>query len=270
MLLIKRVFDYFIWLMFFVLLLLGGVIFVTDRTYPGDYLYPFKLKFESFALATSKILNKQVDFSIDLVTKRSNEVVKILTLNYGRDSLNRLDTQVELTANSISEITDPAEKKRAAEKYIVKLNEVSFVLAKKQKDIIVIPQKNVQNIIPTVPLPMPTSSPAVTTVSQQIDNSQKIIDQTIKQMKDEIANQSAGQNVTPTLTNTPPPTPTITPIPTSVPVGNFVQGGGGEANVVDPTATPIPTSEVIPTSTATPTSEPPTPTVEAPTPTNVP
>ena len=92
--LIKKVFDYFVWVMFFVLLVLGGIIFVTDRTYPGDNLYPFKLKFEDFVLATSKILNKQVDFSIDLVAKRSNEVAKILTPKNSEETLGRLDNQV--------------------------------------------------------------------------------------------------------------------------------------------------------------------------------
>lgn len=205
MLLVKKIFDYFVWLMFFGLLLLGGVIYVTNRAYPGDYLYPFKLKFEGFALATSKILNKQVDFSIDLVVKRSNEATKILSSKYGKDGLNRLNIQVELTANSISQIADPIEKKKAAEKYIVKLNEVSSALSEKQKDFVVTPPTSnaasqavtqtvaqpVQNI-PTLPteqgsqniIPTITPSPEISTVSQQIDNTQETIKQTIDKMTD--------------------------------------------------------------------------------------
>lgn len=215
---IKKVFDYFVWLMFFVLLLLGGIIYITNRTYPGNYLYPFKLKFENFALATSKILNKQVDFSIDLVIKRSNEVAKILAPKNSIEALSRLDTQVELTAISISQIPNPVEKKKAAEKYIAKLNEVSSVLSEKQKefvtttssssntapqsvfitepvvqpvtqpvtqqpilDISVKPTEQVsQNIIPTV---TPTLiSETTSTVSEQIDNTQETINQTIEKM----------------------------------------------------------------------------------------
>ena len=165
MLLIKKIFNYFVWLVFFGLLLLGGIIYATDRTYPGDYLYPFKLKFEDFALATSKILNKQVDFSINLVVKRSNETAKILSSRYGKDSLDRLNIQVELTANSISQIADPVEKKKAAEKYIVKLNEVSSVLSEKQKDFVatsppsnVTPQVETQQVQNTPTPPTEQSS----------------------------------------------------------------------------------------------------------------
>ncbi len=217
MLLIKKVFDDIVWVMFFGLLLLGGIIFVSNRTYPGDKLYPFKLKFESFALATSKVLNKQVDFSIDLVIKRSSEVAKILAPKNSVEALNRLDTQVELTAASISRISNPAEKKKAAEKYIAKLYEVSSVLSEKQKEFVTTPSSSSnaapqsvitepvtqpvtqsvaqqpiqdipvkpteqvsQNIIPTV---TPTLISEITpTVSEQIDNTQETINQTIEKM----------------------------------------------------------------------------------------
>ena len=209
--------------MFFVFLLLGGVIYATDRTYPGDSLYPFKLKFEDFALATSKILNKQVDFSIDLVARRSKEAAKILTPKNSGETLSRLDTQVELTATSISQISDPVEKKKAAEKYIVKLNEVSSVLSEKQKEFIqptttqpTLIQPTVQqpaqdisvkptvsqNIIPTTApttVPTPTSAPVITTNNtqqtiQQINNTQQTIQQTITEM----TNLTINNDVMPT------------------------------------------------------------------------
>ncbi len=131
---IKKVFDYIVWVAFFGFLLLGVIIYVTNNTYPGDKMYPFKLKFEEFALLTSKVLNKQIDFSIDLVSKRSYEVAKILSSKNSAETLNRLDTQVELTAASISQISDPVEKKKAAEQYIIKLNEASTILSEKQKE----------------------------------------------------------------------------------------------------------------------------------------
>lgn len=188
MALVKKIFDYFIWVIFFGLFLLGIIIYISNRTYPGDDLYPLKLKFENFVLATSKILNKQVDFSIDLVSKRSNEVAKILTPKNSSKTLSRLDTQVEETATSISQISNPVEKKRAAIKYIAKLNEVTSILAEKQKELETIPtqqtqrqptfvQQQVQNIIPTS-----TPSPEIISVSEQINNTQQTIDQTINQM----------------------------------------------------------------------------------------
>lgn len=220
--LIKKIFDYFVWVIFYVLLILGGIIFITDRTYPGDKLYSFKLKFEDFTLATSKILNKQVDFNIVLVSKRSKEIAKILTPKNSGETLNRLDTQVELTANSIFQIENTVEKKKAATKYIVKLTEVSSTLVEKKKEFVatptnpvVTPQVNVLQVqnnptSPPTPTQTPTMSPEVIEVSQQIDDTQETIEETIEEMT-EIVNQPTIQNVAPA----PPIQPTDTPTPTS-------------------------------------------------------
>lgn len=231
--LIKKTFDYFVWVMFFVFLVLGGVIFVTDRTYPGDNLYPFKLKFEGFVLATSKILNKQVDFSIDLVAKRSNEIAKILTPKNSMETLGRLDTQVVLTASSISQIQDPTERKRAATKYIAKLNQVSSTLTEKKREFTPVPAQvfptaaprvnlnQVQNNTssPTPAPPPPASSNETPDVSEQIDNTQETIEETIEEMSEIIDQPTMQQDVpiTPTQAPTSTPQPTNTPVPTSIP-----------------------------------------------------
>lgn len=47
---IKKISDYFIWVMFFVFLLFGIFVYVFNNTYPGDYLYSLKLNFENFVL----------------------------------------------------------------------------------------------------------------------------------------------------------------------------------------------------------------------------
>jgi hypothetical protein len=224
--LIKKIFDYFVWVMFFVLLVLGGIIFVTDRTYPGDNLYSFKLQFEDFVLATSKILNKQVDFSIDLVAKRSNEIAKILTSKNSKETLGRLDAQVVLTASSISQIQDPAERKIAATKYITKLNQVSSTLTEKKKEFVPVPAQVFPTTTPQNNSRFPTLAPSPVTsnensdVSEQIDNSQETIEETIEEMG-EIINQPTMQQdvpITPTQAPTSTPEPTDTPIPpTSIP-----------------------------------------------------
>lgn len=214
MLLIKKVFDYFVWVMFFVLFFLGIIIYITNRTYPGDNLYSFKLKFEDFVLATSKILNKQVDFSIDLVSKRSSEVAKILTPKNGEETLSRLDTQVETTAVSISQISNPVEKKKAATKYIATLNEVSSTLTEKQKEFVV-SQTNNLPLPPPTSVPqniLPTSTPD-SNISQQIVDTQETIDQTIEEMN-EIVKTSSQTTESSIPTEIPQPTtvqePTIT------------------------------------------------------------
>lgn len=264
--LIKKVFDYFVWVMFFVLLVLGGIIFVTDRTYPGAKLYPFKLKFEDFVLATSKILNKQVDFSIDLVAKRSNEIAKILTPKNSKETLGRLDTQVVLTASSISQIQDPVERKKAATKYIAKLNQVSSTLTEKKKEFVstpvsptTVPQANLNQVQnnSNSPTPPPATSNETSDVSEQIDNAQETIEDTIDEM-DEIINQPVIQQdipIIPTEVPTSTPQPTNTPEPTNVPRSAAHDQGSqngpdkkeDQEPTITPTTIPQPTVQESPT-----------------------
>lgn len=271
---VKKIFDYSIWGIFGALLILGGIIYVTDRTYPGDKLYPFKLQFENFVLATSKILNKQVDVSINMVMKRSDELTKVWSSGSAQVGLNSLNSQVDLTANSINQIQDPELKKLEAERYIAKLDEVSAALREKQAELAAnSPQTNtvssqtasspvqyiqnqpagtqqpaVQIIQPvqdsqgqtitsnttststnkpstassSLPTPSPTASTSETsTVSQQLNDTQQNIQQTITQMTSLTTNDiSVTPTEVPTATTAPvvptSPPPTLVP-PTSIP-----------------------------------------------------
>lgn len=265
---IKKIFDYSIWAIFGILLILGGIIYVTDRTYPGDRLYPFKLQFEDFVLATSKILNKQVDVSINMVMKRSDELTKVWSSGYALVGLNSLNSQVDMTANSINQIQDPELKKLEAERYIAKLDEVSAALREKQAALaantntvtsqtVGAPAQYVQNqlagtqqpasqviqpvqnsqgqtitsnttststnkpsagsgSLPT-PSPVPSSTSETSTLSQQLNDTQQNIQQTITQMTSLTTNDV---NVTPTEAPTATTAPVVptSPPPTAVPV----------------------------------------------------
>lgn len=271
---IKKIFDYFIWGLFGILLILGGIIYVTDRTYPGDRLYSFKLDFENFVLATSSILNKQVDVSIDMVMKRSDEFTKIWSSGYALAGLNRLNTQVDVTANSINQIQDPELKKLEAQRYIAKLDEVSAALSAKQTELAAsstqnntgttsqIVYKPAQNVVyqptgsqntgqasqpshnqpsnsSTTTTTTTSSSPTASTtstsaVSQQINDTQQNIQQKIDQMTN--LTTETESNTIPTTA----PTEVPTQVPTAVPV--------------IPTSPPPPTT--APTSPPPPTSTP--------------
>lgn len=211
---IKKVFDYIVWVAFFGFLLLGVIIYITNTTYPGDKLYSFKLMFEDFTLATSKILNKQIDFSIDLVSKRSQEVAKILSSKNSEETLNRLDVQVELTAVSISQIPDPVERKKAAEEYIVKLNEASIILSEKEKELL----GSSTTYSPTIntgiqTIPQPTTSSSITeptpipTITIQVITQQPITQTTVGPISEPTSTQAVAQ---PTIVPTAVPTTTPT------------------------------------------------------------
>lgn len=206
--LIKKIFDYIVWVAFFGFLLLGVVIYITNNTYPGDKMYPFKLKFEEFTLLTSKILNKQIDFSIDLVSKRSYEVAKILSPNNSAETLSRLDTQVELTAASITQISDPIEKKKAAEQYIVKLNEASTILSEKQKEF------NTTTTTTSDNQSQPTEQPSPYPITQQA--STPTLAPTTKSTLTE-PTTAQQPTVQPTAIPTIQPTTIIFPTPTTTP-----------------------------------------------------
>jgi len=207
---IKKVFDYVVWVAFFGFLLLGVVIYVTNNTYPGDKFYSFKLKFEEFVLLTSKVLNKQIDFSIDLVSKRSYEVAKILSPNNSAETLGRLDTQVELTAASITQISDPVEKKKAAEQYIVKLNEASTILSEKQKEL------NTTTAIISDNQPQPTETPSSSPTTQQKTQPTSTPTPTAQST---LTEPTTAQQpiIQPTAIPTIQPTTIILPTPTTVP-----------------------------------------------------
>lgn len=218
---IKKVFDYIVWVAFFGFLLLGVVIYVTNNTYPGDKFYPFKLKFEEFVLLTSKVLNKQIDFSIDLVSKRSYEVAKILSPNNSAETLGRLDTQVELTAASITQISDPVEKKKAAEEYIVKLNEASIILSEKEKELL----GSSTTYSPTTntgiqTTPQPTSSSSITeptptpTITIQVITQQPVTQPTVGPISEPTSTQAVDQpTIVPTAVPTTTPTTNIASTP---------------------------------------------------------
>jgi len=220
--LIKKIFDYIVWVAFFGFLLLGVIIYITNTTYPGDKLYSFKLMFEDFTLATSKILNKQIDFSIDLVSKRSQEVAKILSSKNSEETLNRLDVQVELTAVSISQIPDPVERKKAAEEYIVKLNEASIILSEKEKELLgsstTYSSATNTEVQPTVTqnfqiTPKPTTSSFITeptpipTITIQVITQQPVTQTTVGPISEPTSTQAVAQ---PTIVPTAVPTTTPT------------------------------------------------------------
>ena len=223
MIIVKKVIDYGTWALFSVFFILSLLFYITRDSLPGDWLFGTKLGLERVLIATSSLLNKQVDFQIDFVSRRYREISKVLSSKYGLESLMRLDGQVVETADSIANIKDPEERKEAANKYIAELTFISAGLEQEQEKFVSTPP-------PTYYPPANNAPPETQAISDQIDNTQETIEETITDMN-EIQLQDA------------PIQPTATPTPTPDKRNNLQP-------LIPPTDTPAPSQEPTPTTAA--------------------
>ncbi|MFH0979704.1 MAG: hypothetical protein V1803_02020 [Candidatus Roizmanbacteria bacterium] len=234
--LLRKIVDYGIWVLFFVFFTISLLFYATKDSVPGDWLFGTKLGLEKALIATSALLNKQVDLQIDFVARRYREMSKVLASKYGLESLLRLDNQIAETGNSITNIKDPTKRKEAATRYIAELSFISAGLEQKQQNYSYSPPPPSQN--------QPIDSPEPTNISNQIDNTQETIQKTIDEM-----NRAKLQNNIIEPTDIPTSTPEIVISPTVAPAPETFQ---------EPTPTtvqdPIPTTQTdIPSSTPAPT-----------------
>lgn len=273
---LKKIIDYGTWVIFFLIFTYSLLYYVTRNAVPGDFLYPTKLGVERILIASSRIVYRSVDFEIGFVAMRFDEVSKVLASQYGQESLQRLDSQVTETADTISKIKDPKARKEAANKYIIQLSYISSGLEQEQRKITSTTQNNyypaptssTPNLVyPTTP---PPSSPPPNIITE-IDNTQDIIKDTIDEMN-EIQSNSANFDTdrtesipTPTKKTTIPSPTQIPPSPTSEPTDKpkknldnnpaFNQSEyvspTSPPKTIDPTSTPIPEPTSVPEQTVT-------------------
>ncbi len=231
---LKKFIDSSTWIIFFVSVIFSLMTIAAQNSIPGDSLYGFKLGYEKVMLASSRFLNKQVDLQIEFVARRFSETTQVLSSQYGSESLNRLNEEVDSAAYMITMIEDPAEKKAAAKKYVAQLNIVSTGLGQ-QKQNFISPTNttnqqtntttsnptnppsttsNTGNVTKTTPTKTPTSAPVQNPqIVEEIDDTQQNIEEVIKEMEDIVQKQA-----TPLPTNTPAPTATpVPPTPTTQP-----------------------------------------------------
>lgn len=257
MTIVKKIFDYAVWVLIFFFFGLSLLFYFSKDAVPGEPMFGTKLGLEKIMIATSAILNRQVDTQIEFVARRYNEVNKVLASEYGSESLKRLDNQVIETAQTIALIENPVEKKEAAAKYSAQLLYISTGLKQEQEKIITNTQASEVYQSPTVysppsqnqlvvnqdsyptPTLLPPSTiavqnqpentyqappafaqvppPQIASIASDINNTQTTIQQTINQM-----NQIQQQ------TSSPPvqiPTSTPIPIPTTSFPGNEMNKG---------------------------------------------
>lgn len=247
------------------------IIFVQNSV-PGDSTYFIKTGLESAFLAIVKLFNKQAAFQIDYTERRYQEAIKVLASKYGVKSMDALFEQIVTTEDSIKNVDNPEERRQLAGRYINTLLEVNSGLENKKMEIVTAPVKNISSYAVTnTPIPAanytfaPTNTPtpqpqnnATSEISDKIDNTQKKIEETIKEMENQqTLLQAPVPSATPSIA-TPQPTATSIPVeiynragvePTSV--NNPLMNSASEPTIAV-TTTPIPTA--VPT--AAPTTAP--------------
>lgn len=231
----RKFFDNATWVVFFGSIIFSLLTVVAQNTLPGDLLYGFKLGYEKAMLASSRFINKGIDLQIEYVGRRFNETTKVLASKEGKESLSRLNTEVESTAYSITMMEDPEEKQQAAEKYITQLNAISSGLGEQKQNFInnTVPNTGTLSDSQTNSISNTTATdnyqPAATSfgssqIVTEIDNTQSTIEQTIQQMEN-ITQDTSSTNPSPTSIPQPTSAPTSAPIatPTTAPRSQTVK-----------------------------------------------
>ena len=214
----KKVLDYSVWIIFFGISLFVVLFLASSSAVPGDFLFGTKLGLEKVIIASSKLLNNQVDAQMSFLSSRLHETTKTINTQYASASFKRLDDQVDTTATTISMISDPVERKQAAQKYVAQLTDVSTVLSQEKQRYT---NTSSTGTTTTSNNQTPTSTPQSTTstttsVTEQIDTTQANVTQTIEQMT-QIQYADTNTVATPTEVPTSVPTSVPTEVPTSAP-----------------------------------------------------
>jgi hypothetical protein len=273
------------WIIMAFLMVPTVLIILAQNSVPGDSTYVIKTGLESASLAIVKIFNKQAGFQIDYTERRYQEAMQVLASKYGAKSMDALFEQIVSTEDSIKGVDNPEERRQLTEKYINTLLEVNSGLESKKLEITsnqslakIYPTLTPMQYLPTptpdssatsysspTSMPAPASNPQTnsssTEITTKIDDTQKQIEETIKQL--EINNSQ-------TLIEAPTPTvlPTILPTvrPTNPPAPTPTKSPFYHRSSIDPTA--VPTAAAAPTSipaTAVPPTSVPATSVPAPT-----
>lgn len=198
------------WVVFFALLPITVLIFLSQDSIPGDFFYPVKRSMENVILAAASVNPAtRAAFTTDLTATRFKEAQSLVISKANASGLSTFVDEVQAAQVEVSHLQNPTEKANAEEKLAIKIdqyqNSLDTLQVKTQQTIIAYQS---QEILTPTTIP-PTSSPNL-------------------------------PSVTPTFTPAPTLIPTSTPIPTLNPLPS-------SKPQPTPTSTPVPTLILAPT-----------------------
>jgi len=206
---LNKIINFTTWTTFIIGFFLTTSVAIAQNSVPGNPTYAVKTGFEKIVLAGYRLLHKDTDYQIDLTKLRFKESQQVLKSAQGEASLKNLNLQILSTQENIHNIQDTKKKSVYAKKYVSALKEIKTQLD--YEKITIVNSSEAKSTTMNFSSPTIVNNPTVavkTTVTEQIDESRTQIDETIKELEEEISEENVV--TTDTIPNeTPTPIPTI-------------------------------------------------------------
>lgn len=223
------------WIIFFTLLPITVLIFLSQNSVPGDFFYPIKRSMENVILAAASVNPAtKAAFRTDLTEARFKEAQSLVISKSNASGLSTFVDEVRIAQIEVGNLTNNAERQKAEEKLLAKIDQY-------QSSLVTLEAKTQENIIAYSPQVIPTftPSPAPTEISV-LPNSDLIpvkektlptitpskLDQapTLFNPQSDSDPYLAKTDLTPSKVNlTPTSAPTLTLIPTVAPTISIEQ-----------------------------------------------
>lgn len=237
---LRKFFNISSWIVFFALLPVTVLIFLSQNTVPGDLFYPVKRSMESVILAAASVSPAtRAAFRTDLTTRRFDEAEKLLLGASGTTGLKDFVTEIQAAQNEVSAISDPVKKEKLQQKIQTSVTEYEKRLDTVKVKLIAQEETNQLAFVPTnTPIPVATSEPG----EQPIPTNTPSPLSTSTPKPPVPSNPPTTTIITPTKaqpTNIPIQTSALTQIPntpTSIPqptLAPSITPGGGTIAIVD-------------------------------------
>ncbi len=120
---IKRFLDVGSWAALFILTPFFFIAFLSQNSFPGDFLYPVKRGIENSLLAAASVSpTTKAFFQTDIADRRFTEAETLLLSQANTEPLNDLVAQVESTQVAIENVSDPVKQEELTTKVIAQID----------------------------------------------------------------------------------------------------------------------------------------------------
>lgn len=174
----RKVFNMSSWIIFFALLPVTVLIFLSQDSIPGDLFYPVKRSMENVILAAASVNPAtRAAFRTDLTETRFKEAQGLIVSKSSASGLSTFIDDVQSTKQEVTNLKNDTQRIKAEEKFINKLEEyqigLSTLEAKTEQTIIAYQFQEALTPVPNLPsatpafTPTPTPTPVLSSFKSQ-------------------------------------------------------------------------------------------------------